>query len=152
MKTLLLTLIWFVTLSASIPALAIDPGIAEGSLQAGGATFKLAHAYAYRDPKELRIVLGDRQMPKTVPPDIGFLSVAQVAREGKVRGLLIQMNPDDRKQTVVTVLHPTVVSRTAGVVHNFVIANNRVSGELESSTRDVVYRTKFSAPLFTGKP
>lgn len=152
MKTFLLVLSLLVTLFAPIPALAIDPGTAEGSLLTNGTTFKLVHAYAYQDPKELRIVLVDRELPKTVPANIGFLAVAQVAREDKVRGLLIQMNPDDRRQTVVTVLHPTVVNRSSGVVQNFVIANNRVSGELESRVPDAVYRVKFSAPLFSGKP
>ena len=152
MKTFLPVISLLVTLFAPIPALAIDPGTAEGSLLTNATTYKLAHAYAYQDPKELRIVLVDRELPKTVPNNLGFLSVAQVAREDKVRGLAIQMNPNDRRQTVVTVLHPTVVNRSSGVVQNFVIANNRVSGELESRAPDAVYRVKFSAPLFTGKP
>ena len=134
------------------PAVAIDPGVAQGAVQAGETAIKLTHAYAYYDrPKELRVVLADREVRGNVLPVLPFLHVAELARASKLLGLLIQIDPNNRKQAVVTVLHPSVLSRTPRVVHNLVIAHNRVSGEIDSGPPDasgVQYRTKFSAPLF----
>lgn len=105
------------------PAFAIDPGLAQGAVQAGETTIKLTHAYAYYDrPKELRVVVADREVRGNVLPVLTFLHVAELARARKLLGLSIQIDP-----------------------------NNRVSGEIDSGPPDaegVQYRTKFSAPLF----
>lgn len=134
------------------PALAIDPGVAQGAVQAGETAIKLTHAYAYYDrPRELRIVVADREVRGDVLPVLAFLHVAELARASKLRGLLIQIDPNNRKQAVVTVLHPAVLSRTPRALHNLVIAHDRVSGEIDSAPPDasgVQYRAKFSAPLF----
>lgn len=140
----------------AVPAVAIDPGIAQGVVQAGETAIKLTRAYAYYDrPKELRIVVADREVRGNVLPVLAFLHVAELARASKLLGLLVQIDPNNRKQAVVTVLHPTVLSRTSRVVHNLVIAHNRVSGEIDSGAPDaegVQYRTKFSAPVFESRP
>lgn len=140
---------------AATPALAIDPGAAKGSLQADATrAYTLAHAYAFRDQKELRIVLSEKGAPKMVLPDLNFLTVAQAARESTVTGLILQVNPQNQKASTVTVLHPSVVSRKTGVIYNLVIAGNRVSGEVDSGAKTadgVQYRATFSAPVFTAK-
>ena len=149
MKTFFSILFAFLLLTG--PALAIDPGDAKGSLQVRGTLIKLTHAYAFHDRKELRILLAEREVPKRALPGIDFLSVAELARGDKVRGLFIQFDQQDQKRTVITLLHPVVWGRTPGVVRNVVIANNRVTGEIESGRPDlpnVEYRAAFSAPLF----
>lgn len=170
MKTFLLILSSFASFFALSPALAIDPGVVQGSLQVGGSMIKLTHAYAHLHdnaeklldrPRELRILLADREAPQSTLVGIAFLSAKETAHDGKLRGLLIQMDPDDRRQAVITLLYPptdrahsvTTISLggSADVVRNLSMANNRVGGEIESGPRDaskVEYRAKFSAPLF----
>ena len=150
MKTFLTIL--FAVFFTAAPALAIDPGVAKGTLQVRGTTIKLTHAYAFNDRKELRILVVDREMPKRVLPGIEFLMVAQLAREDNLRGLLIQYDAQDQKRTIVTLLHPVVYGRSAGVVRNVVVAGNRVTGRLENGgMRDIPYieySATFSAPVF----
>lgn len=95
-----------------------------------------------------------------------FLAIhsAQAIDPGELRGLLIQLDPNHRKQAVITLFHAPSdparslatqrVSRSQDVIRNLTIANNRVSGEITSGNGDagalpkVDYRVKFSAPLF----
>ncbi len=162
-------------------ALAIDPGTVQGSLQVGGAAIPLDHAAAHLHdnaeklldrPKELRIVVTDREVPQDALAGIAFLPVTQMAKEGKVRGLLLQLDPDNRRQVVVTLLRAPADPRqslmthtlsTTGqkVVKKLAIANNRVSGEIEhKDTRPagsadlpkMDYALRFSAPLFSEPP
>ena len=133
------------------PALAIDPGVAKGALQIRGTTIKLTHAYAFQDRKELRILLADREVPKRGLPAIDLLSIADLTRENHLRGLLVQFNQQDQKRTIINLMHPVVWGRSPGTVRNVVIADNRVSGEIENGRPDlpnVEYRATFSAPLF----
>ena len=151
MKTFLLILSAF--LLAARPALAIDPGMAKGTLQVGSTTVELTHAYALlHNPKELRVLLADREALQSVIADSGHLP-AVMARKGQLRGLLIQLDPNDTGYAVVTHLQPVVTSGGgAGVVRRLSIANNRVLGEIDSGASDAsrpAYRATFSAPLFT---
>ena len=93
---------------------AIDAGVAKGALNVGGATIPLTHAYAQlhdnaekllERPRELRILLADREAPQSALNGIAFLPVVHMAREGKLRGLLIQLDPAKPDEAAVTVLH-----------------------------------------------
>jgi len=90
----------------------------------------------------------------------------QLAREGKVRGLLLRMDPGNRKQVLVTLLQApadpqmSLVTQTIGgsqdAFRKLDIGNNRVIGEIEyrdsrpgsADMPALDYAIQFSAPLF----
>jgi hypothetical protein len=159
-------------------ALAIDQGRVQGSFQVNDKAIALTQAYALLQdnaeglldlPKELRLLLVDREVPQESLAGIGFLPVEQIAREGKVQGLLLRLDPDDHKHLLVTLLFsPTdhrqsLVTRTFGTIGQKVpielkIGNfNRVSGIVEHCEKNqpevkgapkLDYSLRFSAPLF----
>jgi hypothetical protein len=157
-------------------ARAIDPGTAQGVLRAGADQIALTHSFALLHdnaeklldrPAELRIVLADRDIPQDSLTGIAFLRVAEMAREGQLRGLLLQLDPDQRGLIVVTVLNrladprQSLMTQTLGatgqkVMKRLTIANNRVSGEIEHAESragtpelpQISYAVRFSAPLF----
>jgi len=179
MRSLLLLLSFFV-MPVHV-ALAIDAGTAKGSLQAGGKEVPLKYSFAYQldnaeglldRPKELRIVLADREIPQDALAGIAFPPVMQMAREGKVRGLLLRFDPADRKQVDVTLLAApsdprmslmtqTIRDSSREAFRKFSMGNNRVSGDIErrDARRDgsadmptVDFAIQFSAPLFNEPP
>lgn len=162
-------------------AYAIDPGRVQGTLKINDETIELKEAYAqFHDnaeglldrPKEIRIVLADRKVPQESLRGIAFLPVTTLAKEGKVRGLLLQFDPSDQSKMVVTVLRQpsrqgtslTTLSRGDSekkLFRNLVISKTRVSGETEYTEKRVAgsdeiptisYSVKFSAPLFNELP
>lgn len=162
-------------------ALALDPGTAKGSLQVGGKTVPLNYSIAYQldnaeglldRPRELRIVLADREVLPDALAGVAFPPVMQLAREGKVRGLLLRFDPADRKQATVTLLAApsdprmslmtqTISDGSREVFKQFSSANNRVIGEIErrDSRRDgsadmptLDYAIQFNSPLFNEPP
>ena len=154
MKAFLLLLSLTAFLAAA-PARAIDPGTAQGWLQVdGGEVSQLTHAYVYRErPQEMLILVADREIPSSALPRIEASAVTKMALEGRLRGVLIQVDPARPKNAFLTPLS-TKVSRTkSGAVRNLTTEHNRVSGEIESFPGDVfefAYRATFSAPLFSG--
>src|SRR5688572_28779890 len=131
-------------------ALAADPGAAKGSLQVGAETIPLKFASALMHdnaeklldrPRELRIVLADRVIPQDALSGIAFPPVMQMAREGKVKGLLLRLDPGNRKQISVTVLRPTpsaeisllnqTLTASQDTFKAFSVNGNRVTGEFE---------------------
>ncbi len=75
------------------PALALDPGAAEGSLQVNEETISLSRAYSHlhdnaegllHSPKELRILLVDREVSQEALEGIAFLPVEEMAKEGRI--------------------------------------------------------------------
>lgn len=152
-------------------AFAIDPGTAQGSLCVDGADTPLRHAYAHLHdnaeklldrPKELRILLADREVPQDALIGISFTGLEEIARDGRVRGLLLQLDPYNRKLVVITVLYaqpdskqmPQMSGTTdSAVVKKLTIAGNRVSGEIGHTHSDTAaYAVRFSAPLFSEPP
>lgn len=134
-------------------ASAIDVGMAEGSLQVDGVTVPLTHAFAHlhdnaerllRHPRELRILLADRDVPQEALAGIALVPLLRMAREGRVRGLLLQLDADQPGHGVVTLLRPSVDPDQPVVVQKVAVAHNRVIGELEYGGR-----VRFSAPLFS---
>lgn len=179
MRSFLLLLSFF--LMPIHAALAIDPGTAKGSLQVGGTNVPLKYSFAHLhdnaeklldSPKELRIVLADREIPQEALAGIAFPPVMQMARDGKVRGLMLRLDPDNRKQVVVTVLYApkdpqlSLMTQTIGggsqdALKKLSIGNNRVIGEIEyrdsrsDGSADIPkldYAIQFSAPVFNELP
>jgi len=157
--------------------LAIDPGTVQGSVQVNQETIGLTHSYAHLHdnaeglldrPRELRIVLTDREIAQDALRGIVFLPVMQMAREGKVRGLMVRLDPNNHHNLLVTLLYPpsgpgaslmTQTLSTSGqkAPINLRISDHRVTGDLqhrddhEADFADIPkldYAVKFSAPLF----
>lgn len=172
----LLLLLWL--LASPLPnALAIDPGTAHGSLQVNQEIIALTQGYAHLHdnaeglldrPKELRILLTDREVPLESLRGIAFLPVHDLAKQGQVRGLLIRLDPKDHSGVLVTLLYPpansreTFLTQTIGTSGQKLpiklkISDTRVGGEIHypaEGERDPMglpklnYAVKFSAPLF----
>ena len=178
MKSLVLLLFFVMPIHA---ALAIDPGTAKGSLRVNGTVVPLTQSFAHLHdnaeklldrPKELRIVLADREIPQEALAGIAFPPVMQMARDGKVRGLLLWLDPGDRKRVLVTLLYPpkdprnSLATLTLGggsqdALKKLDIGGNRVIGEIEyrdsgaSAFDDMPkfsYSIQFSAPVFNERP
>lgn len=181
MKACLKFMVFGIMIMAACPAFAIDPGIAKGTLMTNGKQVAITHAYAQTHdnaeglldfPKELRIVLADRAVPQESLRGIAFLPVTQLAREGKVQGILIRLNPDDRKRMYVTLLQQpetpgtslmtlTLSDSARELIRKFRLGGNRVSGEVERTEKGspepgafprMSYDATFSAPLFHELP
>ncbi|PKN33785.1 MAG: hypothetical protein CVU61_11760 [Deltaproteobacteria bacterium HGW-Deltaproteobacteria-19] len=162
-------------------AYAIDEGTAQGTLVINDEKIALTHSYAhFHDnaeglldrPKELRIVLSDREIPHHSLRGIVFLPVENMAREGRVRGLIMKLDPNNRNKVVVTLLTQpskpglSLMTLTLSVTgqplfKKLLLSNVRVAGEVEhADTRDgggqdlpkLAYAAKFSAPLFNELP
>lgn len=160
---------------------AIDPGYARGILKINDETIELKEAYAqFHDnaeglldrPKEIRIVLVDSKVPQESLRGIAFLPVTALAREGKVRGLLLQFDPGDRSKMVVTILRSpsrqgaSLITLTRGdsekkLFKSLVMSKTRIAGETEYAEKGsagssdipaISYSVKFSAPLFNELP
>ncbi len=159
---------------------AIDPGRVQGTLVINNETIELKEAYAqFHDnaeglldrPKEIRIVLADRKVPQESLRGIAFLPVTTLAKEGKVRGLLLQFDPADQSKMVVTILRKpsrqgmslTTLSRSDSgkkLFKNLAVSKTRVSGETEYTEKGagndeiptISFSVKFSAPLFNELP
>jgi hypothetical protein len=87
MKVFVIFLAFFAMCMQS--AYAIDPGTAKGTLAVNDETIVLTHSYAHLHdnaeglldrPKELRIVLSDREIPYESLRGITFLPVTHMAR------------------------------------------------------------------------
>jgi len=160
-------------------ALAIDAGTAKGTLKAGGKDVPLKFSIAYQldnaeglldRPREMRIALTDREVPQAALAGIAFPPVTQLAREGKVQGLLLRFDPADRKSVYVTYLAAPsdprmslatlTIGGTQEAFRKLEIANNRVTGELahkesRAGSADMPaleFDIQFSAPQFNDPP
>ena len=160
----------FFLLSVVPTAAAIDPGRSTGYVQADDSRMELGEAFAHLHrgtsdepprPAELRIVLADREIPQEslAGPDTGRL--LGLAKVGAVRGILIQLNPDDPSDLTLTVLatpadgSEALVPRhypAAGrdMLRNLRVSPQRVSGDLACPPgADLGCAAHFSAPLFS---
>ena len=158
-------------LLAFVPeAAAIDPGRASGFMVADGERIALREAYAQlhasQDPgaefaSELRLVLADREIPQASLAGPSPLPVLELARTGKVRGLLIRLDPGDSGALRLTpLLAPGSVAagppdrRGTGasdrILRNLRLSPQRVGGDLQCPpAADLQCTVHFSAPLFT---
>jgi hypothetical protein len=164
------------------PAQAIDPGTAQGTLQVNEETIPLSQAYTHLHdnaeglldrPKELRVLLVDREVPQETLAGISVVEpLDEMVKDGRVRGLLLRMDPAANSYVLVTLLYPPADPREAlmtqtisatghKAMKSLQIAGNRVMGEIEQqqSTESsfagfpkVGYSIRFSAPLFHELP
>src|SRR5512135_2349275 len=113
MRLLWLSLLLFASLPQDV--FAIDPGRVQGSFQVNDKAIALTQAYAHLHdnaeglldhPKELRILLVDREVPQEALAGISLLPLEQMAREGRVQGLLLRLDPIYHKRLFVTLLYP----------------------------------------------
>jgi len=158
-------------------AFALDPGSAKGSLTVNGKAVQLSNGYALLhdnaekvldNPKELRILLTDRDVNGSTLQGLVFLEVEQMAREGNVQGILFRLNPANPNKFVITYLYPptrpgaflirkTISTSGTDAFKKFKIANNRVIGEFEDQDTRVDadpdslkfdISVKFNVPVF----
>lgn len=104
----------------------------------------------------MRVLLTDVELPPTVLHGGAFPPVRAMARAGEVRGLLLEFDPADRNNMLVTVLaKPTeegmslatiTLSDTTGLWKRLEVAPTRILGDLD---RDGSMKLSFSAPVFT---
>ena len=173
MKRLLL----LAALSCAAPVHAIDPGTVQGSLRVNEKDIPLRHAYAHLHdnaeglldrPKELRILVTDREVPQESLIGIAFLPVEDLAREGRVEGLILKLHPDKPDSLTATLLRApaepgmsllTQTKRATGgkLFSDWKFAPTRVLGAIEhrderkQGSADfpaLAYSIRFSAPVF----
>jgi hypothetical protein len=181
MRSLLQLLTLLVLLGPPPPTHALDPGIAQGTLKVDenviAMSFSHAHLHDNEEglldrPKELRILLADREVPESTLSGIAFLPVTGMAREGKVRGLLLELDPNRPNSVAVTLLYPPATpgeslpvqtTSTTGpmALKKLEIGKLRVVGEIEARDEGksmsgeipaFSYSIRFSAPIFHELP
>jgi len=159
------------------PGSVIDPGVAKGSLRVNEKTVTLRYAYAHLHDnaeglldktEKLRVLFTDREVPPNVLDGIAFLPVMDLARQGRVQGLLFEMDPDDPNNVVMTLLLPPsgpgrlLIRQTINVsgedlFKDWSQTDQRVtgaitrSGEREPGLSDfpaISYSVKFDAAIF----
>jgi len=150
------------------PAAAIDPGRAEGWIELDGERVELREAYAHLHPNregrlpytpELRIVLTDREIPQESLRGLDELPVLGLAAAGRVRGLLLRLDPDEPGTLSITPLAPASgghespgTRRYTGTGENVVrrlrLAPTRVGGEITCPPGGPRCELRFSAPVF----
>ena len=92
--------------------------------------------------RELRILITDREVPTDALEGLAMLPVLQMARDGKVQGLLIKLDPDDTGVVYVTLLHKpvepqvslmtqTLSSSNKDLIRNFKVTGGFVAGSME---------------------
>lgn len=157
-------------------AIAIDPGVAKGTLQVEGDAVTLSHSLALRqdntegllDGPELRLLLSDREVPPSALAGPQLTGIERLARSGGVRGILLRLEADARPDSVFgTLLYPptelgasltyfTLSGEGAGF-QRFETGDKRILGEAahrshpEADFPGMVrfeYQAGFSAPVF----
>jgi hypothetical protein len=152
-----------------------QPGTVEGNLTLNKQSVVLKYAYAHlhdnaekvlNRPRELRILLVDREVPPDALMGMAFPPVWGLARDGAVRGLLIELNPADPNNINIILLDKpkeegrsmTTLSMSktgAKLFKEWRLTDKRVSGALdrkEESSSDLDFPTaeftvRFDAPI-----
>ena len=151
---------------AARPAFALDPGVASGGYKGEEGDIAVSQAVALAiDNAEgvgdfaagLRVVLSDIEVPPSALTGLVFPPIRGLARDGKVRGLLLEFDPADRTKLFATVLAKpepgyslgtTTLSSTEGLWTRLDASPTRVSGEIKPDASEHL-RFSFSAPVFT---
>jgi len=148
---------------------AADPASARGTATIAGERVTIAHAVAVQrdnaeglldSPNELRIALTDRELAPEQLRGIVFLPATTLAIDGKVRGLLVRVDPANRNRANVTVLAKPLqagaslanvtLEATSGALPSVKITEDRVVGSIERSLPGeppVAVAVTFSAPV-----
>src|SRR5215475_1264855 len=94
---------------------AVNPGIVHGTLRVNEKNITLRHAYAHlhdnaegllEETERFRVLFTDREVPPNALDGIAFLPVMELAKQGRVQGLMFEMAPDDPDHVVMTLLLP----------------------------------------------
>jgi hypothetical protein len=153
--------------AVAAPAFALDPGTAAGKFEREGVKLGFTHAVALlqdnaegvlEHPRQLRVLLTDREVPPSVLHGLIFPPVRAMARAGAVRGVLLEFDPGDKTSLQMTVLAkpddpqaflPNVsLSNSVGLWTRLDVSDTRVAGELKPDD-DGQLTASFSAPIFT---
>jgi len=163
------------------PESVIDPGVARGSLRVNDKIITLRHAYAHLHDnaeglldktEKFRVLFTDREVPTNALDGIAFLPVMELARQGRVQGLLFEMAPDDPNNVVMTLLLPPsgpgrlLIRQTINVTgedlfKEWSLTEQRVTGAIERSEERepgladfpaISYSVRFDAPIFNEPP
>jgi len=160
----------------ALSARAIDSGTVKATFKVQNKPIELKYAYAHLHdnaegildrPRELRILLTDREVPREALYGHSFLPVTSMATEGKVQGLLFELDPSKPNSLVSTLLTaPTepgqFLSRTTysaepKLFKRWSFTPQHVSGELERlkefdpdfpNLTEVSFSVDFSVPVF----
>jgi hypothetical protein len=155
----------------------IDPGVASGSLRVNEKNITLRHAYAHLhdnaeglldQSERFRVLFTDREVPSNALDGIAFVPVMELAKQGRVQGVMFEMAPDDPSNVVMTLLVPpsgpgrflirqTINVDGEGLFKEWSLKDNRVVGAIErrgerepglSDFPAISYSVKFDAPIF----
>jgi hypothetical protein len=156
------------TLLFASPSLALDPGTASGHYVREATRLDFSHAIALSQDNaegllehgpQMRVLISDREVPISALYGIAFPPVRSMAREGAVRGLLLEFDPADRTSLRITVLSkpsdpaefaPSLnLSNSEGLWKRLEASATRISGEYQSSDDDRDLAFVFSAPVFS---
>jgi hypothetical protein len=156
-------------LALAVSAAAADPPSARGTMTLGGERIALTHAVAVQrdnaeglleSPNELRIALTDRELAPEQLWGLVFLPATTMAGEGKLRGLLIRVDPANRSRALVTLLAKPAqpgatlanitIESSAGALPTVKIGDGRVAGSIERTLAGdppTPLTVAFSAPV-----
>jgi hypothetical protein len=143
-------------------------GSVQGVLQTGSQTItpKFATALLHDNAegllqgkgRQLRILLSDVDLGPAGLQGIAFVPATVMAREGKVRGLILTLAPDNPNEVLATVLEKpeggfslaniTLTSKPDPVIANYKMDGKIVSGSIKLSSADAKSSgIGFSAPI-----
>jgi len=156
-----------------LPALAIDPGTAQGTMTADGITVPLTHAYALvygneegmLEGPEMRVLLTDRDVPIAVLSGPILDRLDGMARKGEVRGLVLRL---DLQQLAKGPINGTVLLAPADPetsltfltlsggegIESLQVTDTRVSGKVafsvagDTPAESATAQAAFGAPKF----
>jgi hypothetical protein len=155
----------------------IDPGVASGSLRVNEKNITLRHAYAHLHDnaeglldktEKFRVLFTDREVPSNALDGIAFVPVMELAKQGRVQGVMFEMAPDDPNNVVMTLLLPPsgpgrlLIRQMISVdgedlFTEWAMKDHRVVGAIErrgerepglSDFPAISYSVKFDAPIF----
>lgn len=116
-----------------------------------------------REGPQIRILLTDVQVGPESLQGIAFVPATQLAREGKLRGLMLSLKPNDPGEVLATVLEKpaggvslsniTLTSKPEPVIANYKMDGKTVSGTLKLANMDAKSAgLTFSAPITPVSP
>lgn len=116
-----------------------------------------AEGFGGKDKVRMRLVLSEQEVPPSALTGLAFPPIWTQGRTGKVKGFLLEFDPADQTNVVITVLAQPepgyslttrTLSNSEGVWKTLNASPTRISGELKDDLNDDM-RFSFSAPVFT---
>ena len=151
----------------AFPAWALEAGQAAGRYVHEGARIEVTHAIALSQDNtegmldhgpQMRVLLSDRAVPIEALDGIAFPPVRAMARQGALRGLLLEFSPGDRNSMRITILDkpgdpdafaPSLsLSDSSGLWRSLTSDSSHVTGDYKSID-DTDLNFTFDAPVLT---